>query len=110
MDLKDKLKNILKTRYGIENDAQLLAELEDMEEFDIGVFVAPLGEWIKKKLHRRYRMLTKEDLKKYHVAAERILNAIENSKVPVSWHEMNRCALESVVAKELILIEKETRK
>jgi|GEM_PF-1367611 len=55
-------------------------------------------------------MLTKEDLKKYHVAAERILNAIENSKVPVSWHEMNRCALESVVAKELILIEKETRK
>ena len=49
MDLKDKLKNILKTRFGIENDAQLLAELEDMEEFDIGVFVTPLGELNKEK-------------------------------------------------------------
>lgn len=32
-------------------------------------------------------MLTTEDVKKYHVTAERILNALDNSSVPISWHE-----------------------
>ena len=54
-------------------------------------------------------MLTTEDMKKYHTTAERILNALDNSSVPISWHEMDRCALQSVIAKELILIDKEAR-
>lgn len=52
-------------------------------------------------------MLTPKDLEKYHQAAERILNAMDNSPVPISWHEMDRMALQSVIAKELILIDKE---
>lgn len=55
-------------------------------------------------------MLTAKDLEKYHQAAERILNAMDNSPVPISWHEMDRMALQSVIAKELILIGKEARK
>lgn len=31
-------------------------------------------------------MLTAKDLEKYHQAAERILNAMDNSPVPISWH------------------------
>lgn len=42
-------------------------------------------------------------------AAERILKAMDNSRVPVTWREMDRCALQSVIAKELILIDKEAR-
>lgn len=38
-------------------------------------------------------MLTTEDVKKYHVTAERILNALDNSSVPISWHEMARFAV-----------------
>lgn len=52
-------------------------------------------------------MKTAKDLERYHQAAERILNAMDNSRVPISWHEMDRYALQSVIAKELILIEKE---
>ena len=37
-------------------------------------------------------MLTAKDLEKYHQAAERILNAMDNSPVPISWHEMDRIA------------------
>lgn len=55
-------------------------------------------------------MLTPKDLEKYHQAAERILNAMDNSSVPISWHEMDRMALQSVIAKELILIDKEARR
>ena len=54
-------------------------------------------------------MLTAKDLEKYHQAAERILNAMDNSPVPISWHEMDRMALQNVIAKELILIDKEAR-
>ena len=54
-------------------------------------------------------MLTPKDLEKYHQAAERILNAMDNSPVPISWHEMDRMALQSVIAKELILIDKEAK-
>lgn len=48
-------------------------------------------------------MLTPKDLEKYHQAAERILNAMDNSPVPISWHEMDRMALQSVIAKEFSL-------
>ncbi len=54
-------------------------------------------------------MQTAKDLEKYHQTAERILNAMDNSRVPVIWHEMDRYALQSVIAKELILIDKEAR-
>ena len=54
-------------------------------------------------------MLTTEDVKKYHATAERILNALDNSPVPISWRKMVRCALQSVIGKELILIDKEAR-
>lgn len=56
------------------------------------------------------KMLTAKDLEKYHQAAERILNAMDNSPVPVSWHEMDRLALQNVIAKELILMDKEARR
>ena len=56
------------------------------------------------------KKLTPKDLEKYHQAAERILNAMDNSPVPISWHEMDRMALQSVIAKELILIDKEARR
>lgn len=55
-------------------------------------------------------MQTTKDLEKYHQAAERILNAMDNSSVPVIWYEMDRFALQSVIAKELILIDKEARR
>ena len=55
-------------------------------------------------------MLTSKDLEKFHKAGQRILDALDKSSVPVSWHEMDRLALQSVIAKELILMEKETRK
>lgn len=48
-------------------------------------------------------MLTPKDLEKYHQAAERILNAMDNSPVPISWHEMDRMTLQSVIAKELFV-------
>lgn len=54
-------------------------------------------------------MQTAKDLEKYHQVAERILKAMDNSRVPVTWREMDRCALQSVIAKELILIDKEAR-
>ncbi len=54
-------------------------------------------------------MLTAKDLEKYHRAGERILNAMDNSPIPVNWHEMDRMALQSVIAKELILMEREEK-
>ena len=54
-------------------------------------------------------MLPTEDKTKYYTTAERILNALDYSSVPISWHDMDRCALQSVIAKELILIDKEAR-
>lgn len=52
-------------------------------------------------------MLTTKDLEKFHKAGERILDALDKSSVPISWHEMDRLALQSVIAKELILMEKD---
>lgn len=39
MELKEKLKQILKKQYGIETDAELLKMLEEMEGIDLGIFV-----------------------------------------------------------------------
>ena len=54
-------------------------------------------------------MLTTEDMKNRLGIKSTILNALDNSSVPISWHDMDRCALQSVIAKELILIDKEAR-
>lgn len=58
---------------------------------------------------KEVRNCLQQKIWKYHTTAERILNALDNSPVPISWHEMDRCALQSVIAKELILIDKEAR-
>ena len=39
MDLKEKLKEILKKNYGITSDAELLEELDDMESVDLGIIL-----------------------------------------------------------------------
>lgn len=44
MELKEKLQKILKTKYGIENDADLIKALEEMEGIDLGIFVNPQEE------------------------------------------------------------------
>ena len=49
-------------------------------------------------------MLTAKDLKKYHQAAERILNAMDNSPVPISWHEMDRMASLAHFSKYVIVM------
>ena len=108
MDLKEKLKEILKKNYGITSDAELLEELNNMESVDLGIFVTQIDR--EDSIDEGgAKLFTTEDMKKYHTTAERILNALDNSSVPISWHEMDRCALQSVIAKELILIDKEAR-
>lgn len=47
MELKEILAKILKTKYGIETDADLERALEDMPELDFGIFVNPQREEIK---------------------------------------------------------------
>lgn len=47
MELKEKLKQILKKQYGIETDADLLKALEDMQGIDLGIFVNLQREEIK---------------------------------------------------------------
>lgn len=39
MELKDRLKKMLKERYGIENDADFLEALENQPDIDFGIFV-----------------------------------------------------------------------
>lgn len=48
--------------------------------------------------------------KEYMEKAERILRAMENSPVPVEWHEMDRDDLAAVIAKELKRMEREDEK
>lgn len=44
MGLKEKLKSILKNKYGIETDEELMKELEEMQGIDLGIFVNPQTE------------------------------------------------------------------
>ena len=46
-------------------------------------------------------------VKDYKAAAARILNALENGTVPISWHEMHRKRLEDIIAQELRRMDKE---
>lgn len=41
MELKDKLRQILKDRYGIESDTDVMKELENFQGVDFGIFVNP---------------------------------------------------------------------
>lgn len=41
MELKDKLRQILKERYGIENDAEIIEEIKTLQGVDLGIFVNP---------------------------------------------------------------------
>lgn len=45
--------------------------------------------------------------RKYIDAAVRILIALENGKVPITWHEMRRAELELEIAQELKRMDKE---
>ena len=41
MELKERLKEILKTKYGIENEDDLMRAIEEQPEVDFGIFVTP---------------------------------------------------------------------
>lgn len=49
-------------------------------------------------------MLTNIDLDKYQKQATRILRAIDNSRVPISWPAMDEPELVRVIANELVKI------
>ncbi len=40
MSLEEKIRKILKTKYGIETDEELLQAVEEMPKLDIGIFVS----------------------------------------------------------------------
>ena len=41
MELKEKLRQILKERYGMENDAEIIKEAGTLQGIDLGIFVNP---------------------------------------------------------------------
>ena len=41
MELKEKLRQILKKRYGTENDAEFIKEARPLQGIDLGIFVNP---------------------------------------------------------------------
>ena len=41
MELKEKLKQILKEKYGLENDAEIIREARALHGIDLGIFVNP---------------------------------------------------------------------
>lgn len=47
MELKERLKEILKTKYGIESEAELIKAVEEQPEIDFGIFVMPQRGEIK---------------------------------------------------------------
>lgn len=47
MELKEKLRQVLKQKYGIETDKDLLDELENMSGIDLGIFVNKGMEEVK---------------------------------------------------------------
>lgn len=42
MDLKEKLRNALKTKYGLETDDEIMKAIKEMSGIDLGIFVTPL--------------------------------------------------------------------
>lgn len=41
MELKEKLRQILKEKYGMENDAEIVKEIRTSQGIDLGIFVKP---------------------------------------------------------------------
>ena len=41
MELKEKLRQILKERYGMENDVEIIKEAGALQGIDLGIFVNP---------------------------------------------------------------------
>lgn len=41
MELKEKLRQILKEKYGMENDAEIMKEIRTSQGIDLGIFVNP---------------------------------------------------------------------
>lgn len=41
MELKEKLRRILKEKYGMENDAEIIKEIRASQGIDLGIFVNP---------------------------------------------------------------------
>ena len=41
MELKEKLIRILKEKYGMENDAEIIEEIRTLQGVDLGIFVNP---------------------------------------------------------------------
>ena len=52
-------------------------------------------------------MFERKDFEKYEEAAERIMCALDECPVPISWHEMDRMKLQSIIEKELMVIDRE---
>ena len=71
-----------------------------VEEGEMAEVCIRLGEEEKEQLASR---------KDYSQAAERVLNALENCKAPVTWHEMDRPKILQAVARELRQIDQEGR-
>lgn len=55
-------------------------------------------------------MFTNKDLEKYQKAAERILGALDKSSVSVQWNKAEEHALQSIIVKELMLIDREAKR
>lgn len=43
MEMIDKMKELLKREYGINNEAELLEAMESQDQLNIGIFVSPCG-------------------------------------------------------------------
>lgn len=41
MELKEKLRQILKEKYGMKNDAEIMKEIRTSQGIDLGIFVNP---------------------------------------------------------------------
>lgn len=44
MDLRERVEEVLKKKYGIKNEEELKKAIEEMPEIDFGIFVTPLKE------------------------------------------------------------------
>jgi hypothetical protein len=42
LELKERLRNALKTKYGLETDGEIMKAIESMPGIDLGIFVTPL--------------------------------------------------------------------
>ena len=65
------------------------------------------GTEIPERIRRKEAEGQAAGKKDYNQTAECILDALENSKTPISWHEINRPKLKHVIAQELARLDRE---